>query len=160
MKRIYLIMAFASLLFCQALAQNEADRTVATLIADLAQLSKDKATFTSLKCNKDLLNQFNISTSDVALQDMLNSVQRLYMIYTTDASTSKLIRKRIQDLESRGMLNNYTEIQQESGKVLIYVPAVMQMTYALSFITSYEQNILVIFADDNFYNLVERLRTE
>ncbi len=153
-------MAFASLVFCSAIAQNEADRAVATLVADLAQLSKDKASFSSMKCNKNMLSQFNISTADPALQDMLDNIERLYMVYTTDATTAQLIRKRIQDLDSRKLLNNYTEIQQEGNKVLIYVPAVMQMTYAIGVISSNEQNVLIVLADDNFYNLVERLRTE
>ncbi|MCQ2339110.1 MAG: DUF4252 domain-containing protein [Paludibacteraceae bacterium] len=160
MKRLYLTVAFVSLLFCNAFAQNEADRAVATLIADLAQLSKEKATFASMNCNKELMSQFNVSTTDPALQDMLDNISRLYMIYTTDASTAQLIRKRIQDLDSRKMLNNYTEVQQAGNKVLIYVPAVMQMTYAIGVVNSGEQNVLIVFSDDNFYDLVERLRTE
>lgn len=160
MKQIYLTLALLSLMMCTATAQNEADRAVATLIADLAQLSKDKATFTSMKCNKDMLTQFNISTTDPVFQEMLNNIGRLYMIYTTDPSTAQLIRKRVQDLDSRKLLNNYTEIQQDGNKILIYVPAVMQMTYAIGVINSGEQSVLVVFSDENFYNLVERLRTE
>lgn len=160
MKRFYLTLALACLLICPAMAQNEADRSVATLVADLAQISKEKATFTSMKCNKEMLKQFNISTTNVVLQDMLDNISRIYMIYTSDTSTAQLIRKRIQDLDSRKMINNYTEIMQDGNKVLIYVPAVMQMTYAIGVVNSNDQTILLILSDDNFYNLVERLRTE
>lgn len=160
MKKIYLTVVLTCLLFSSVIGQNEADRAVATLVADLAQLSQDKATFTSMKCNKEMLAQFNISTTDPLVQNMLNTIERLYMIYSSDQSTAQLIRKRIQDLDSRRMLNNYTEIYQNGNKVLVYVPTVMQMSYAICVINNDEQSVLVLFSDENFYNLVERLRTE
>ena len=160
MKRVFTLMMAMSLAIATMSAQNEADRAVATFIADMARMSSEKVSFTSMKCDKQMLAQFNIETNDQGLQSMLNSIGRLYMIYSQENTTIQLMRKRMQDLESRGYLNNYTEVKHEGNNVTVYLPALMQMAYIVSTVVTEEKDIILVIADEGFYNLVERLRTE
>lgn len=141
-------------------AQSEADRNLATLIADFAQMSKEKVLFTSVECNKAMLESFNIQTNEPSLQKMLEVVNRLYLVQTTDRATAELMLKRINELQARGYLKNYTETKQQDMKITIFVPKEMRMAYLVALTEAAGQSILLVVSDDNFFNLVERLRVE
>lgn len=155
------ILALALIMnFAAAAAQTEADRSLATMIADFAQMSKEKVLFTSVECNREMLKNFNIQTNDKSLSKMLEVVNRLYLIQTSDPATATLMQKRVAEMEARSYVKNYTETKQQGIEISIYVPTETKSLYMVALTTTADQSIMLVVTDDNFYNLVERLRSE